>query len=391
MLLSSFALRLGFADFESGDYREWLRRWYDFFVAHGAWHGLGLLTDKVSNYPPLYMYLVSISSVLPLPAVWAIKLWSIAGDYLAAWYSWRLVRQLGRSHSQALAMAAVILFLPTVVMNSSIWAQCDILYATGLLASLYYLLADRPLAALVAFGFSCSLKPQAIFWCPMLAALLLVGRLPWKYIWVPGAIYVATCLPAIAAGRRASELLFHWGRIHYRPGITFHAPNWYQFVQWRTLDEYQFWSRAGITLTTVVTTLLVLWAWKMGREQLREPVPLITLAIASVLLSPFFLPKMHDRYFFAADLISILYAFTVPRGWVVAVLVQSASLICYWPFLFRHQLVTESYKFSAILNTIAVIWVIVDLIRLLRFRPGKIAYAGRPTGAIRNPTDSIPA
>jgi len=49
------------------------------------------------------------------------------------------------------------------------------MYTAALVAGLFYVLAGRPAAALVAFGVSASLKPHAIFFCPFLAGLILRG------------------------------------------------------------------------------------------------------------------------------------------------------------------------------------------------------------------------
>ena len=89
----SLLLRLSVFDFQSTDYEFYLSKWYDFFVEHGRWRGFSELTEQVANYPPLYMYLVSLSTLIPLPKLYAIKLITIATDYLAAWYFWRLARR----------------------------------------------------------------------------------------------------------------------------------------------------------------------------------------------------------------------------------------------------------------------------------------------------------
>jgi Gpi18-like mannosyltransferase len=44
---------------------------------------------------------------------------------------------------------------------------------------------------------------------------------------------------------------------------------------------------------------------------------MVKLALLSVAFPPFFLPGMHERYFFAADVFGVLYACFVPRGWRV--------------------------------------------------------------------------
>jgi len=91
----SLLLRISMFDFESGDYRRFLSRWYDHFVEHGRWHGLGEFAEQLPSYcyPPFYLYLISLSTLLPLPKLYAIKLISVAMDYLAAAYVGRLARR----------------------------------------------------------------------------------------------------------------------------------------------------------------------------------------------------------------------------------------------------------------------------------------------------------
>ncbi|MBI3416364.1 MAG: DUF2029 domain-containing protein [Verrucomicrobia bacterium] len=333
-IAGSMLLRLSIFDFESGDYHLFLSNWYDFFVQHGRWQGLGELTEEVANYPPLYMYFVSLSTLLPLPKLYAIKLFSVAADYLAAWYVWWLVRREFPAGRRAWATVTAFLFLPTVVMNSALWGQCDMMYTGGLLASLFYLMEKRPVAALVAFGFSCSLKPQAIFWCPLLAGLLVAGRLPWKKIWIPATVYAAWGIPEILAGRPVLHVLGHWGRVKNLSGLTLGATNWYQWV-FEQQPEI-FWL-AGIVLTVTATAFFVLWVCEGPAAGLGEAQWLVSLAMLSLLFPPFLLPGMHERYFFAADVLSVVYAFYVSRGFWVMLLIQFASAFTYLPYLFRQE------------------------------------------------------
>ena len=62
--------------------------------------------------------------------------------------------------------------------------------------------------------------------------------------------------------------------------------------------------------------------------------PVRRLAAVFVVLVPFFLPAMHERYFYLADVLSVIVAFHLPRRlWPVPVLVQFASAFSYVPFL----------------------------------------------------------
>jgi Gpi18-like mannosyltransferase len=60
----------------------------------------------------------------------------------------------------------------------------------------------------------------------------------------------------------------------------------------------------------------------------------VLLATMFVVLAPFFLPSMHERYFYLADVLSVVVAFHHPRRlWPVPLLVQFASAFSYVPFL----------------------------------------------------------
>jgi Gpi18-like mannosyltransferase len=73
---------------------------------------------------------------------------------------------------------------------------------------------------------------------------------------------------------------------------------------------------------------------------------------------------MHERYFFAADVVSIIYAFYWPKRFFVPLLVVGASLLSYISFLFYDEgLISAQYL--AILMGVALIIVVADLIKSL--------------------------
>ena len=233
-------LRLSPLAFESGDYRAFLSQWYDSLLVDGRWRVLGAPAAHFQGYcyPAAYLYLVSLSTLLPLPKLYAIKLLSVAADYIGAWYAWMLARRAGLSRRRAWTVPTVILFLPTVVMNSALWGQCDMMYTCALLASLFCVAQHRSVAALVAFGFACSLKPQAIFWCPFVLGLLVSGRLAWRQIWIPAAVYVGCAIPAILAGRPVLDALLGWGGAAVNPRkLALGAPNWYEWTSWEVTGD----------------------------------------------------------------------------------------------------------------------------------------------------------
>ena len=61
---------------------------------------------------------------------------------------------------------------------------------------------------------------------------------------------------------------------------------------------------------------------------------LFRLLLISALLLPFFLPKMHERYFYVADLLSIILPFFQPALFFVPLVMLSISFFAYQPTLF---------------------------------------------------------
>ena len=70
-----------------------------------------------------------------------IKFVSIIFDYVCAIYSLKIVYKLtNKNILLSLIAYASVLFLPTVMLNGAMWGQCDSIYTSFILISLYYLL-----------------------------------------------------------------------------------------------------------------------------------------------------------------------------------------------------------------------------------------------------------
>ena len=87
----------------------------------------------------------------------------------------------------------------------------------------------------------------------------------------------------------------------------------------------------------------------------------VLLATLFAILVPFFLPAMHERYFYLADALSVVAAFYFPRRlWPVPLLVQFASFLSYTPFLFGRTAVDLKWLALAMLVALVlVIWQVV--------------------------------
>jgi Gpi18-like mannosyltransferase len=52
---------------------------------------------------------------------------------------------------------------------------------------------------------------------------------------------------------------------------------------------------------------------------------------------------MHERYFFMADVISIIAAFYFPRLFYIAILMQLSSLLSYAPYMWNSTIISLSF------------------------------------------------
>src|SRR5438477_4386640 len=84
-------------------------------------------------------------------------------------------------------------------------------------------------------------------------------------------------------------------------------------------------------------------------------VRIIRLSFLFSLLLPFFLPIMHDRYFYLADVLSIAYSFYVPKRFYLAIITPLTSFLSYMPFLFGNPTIELRYVAFAPLLVIVVV------------------------------------
>ncbi|MGW0881632.1 hypothetical protein [Streptomyces sp. NPDC002671] len=333
---------------KSQDYITFLQPWYWHIVSYGGFHAL--VDPSFSDYNVPYLYLLAALTYLPLPSLVGIKCLSMLFDLALAFYTFRIVSLLRPTHRwAAFGAATVVLFLPTVVTNSGWWGQCDAIYTAFLTGGIYYVLRRRSWWACVFFGIALAFKFQAVFLFPLLLVLVLVGRVPWRSLLAVPVAYLALDVPAFVLGADPGRLLTVYARQAdtYR-GLTINAPSVYQFVS--VPGDTGAVRSAGVLVAGLLVALLIglaVWSLRRGRRGVPDSGPgvpgltatrVVLLATCCAVVVPFLLPSMHERYFYAADVLTVMAAFQLPRRlWYVPVLVQLASfgsyLYCNFPGL----------------------------------------------------------
>jgi len=377
-LIAAVLVRIPMLSYDSIDMIGHLKHWYDYIVLNGFFHAL---SDNFADYTPAYLTLIVIMAVLRERwlAAWmtkttAIKIPSIAFDFALALGVYGILRQLGQSQRRAMLGAVLCLLLPPVVTNSALWGQADGMFTAGVVLAIWLLMAKRPALAAICWGFALAIKIQAIFIAPILFYLVLARRIRLWHIALSLIVFALGSLPSILAGRPAIEALTTYiSQANLYHTLSFNGPN-----IWAMLSAIDY--SVGV-LTSVIATGLVCLAflWVMANPMKRHtslrPVTfdppsnddLLWAFLFSALAVPFLLAKMHDRYFFIADVLTLVIACRWPRYFWMPLLMQVASLNVYayvlaglsplaWPT------VLSTVGRSALLNLVvllAIAWVVL--------------------------------
>ena len=325
LILAGLLIKLLMLPFfpEPGDYTFFLKPWVEFIRSHGYWQAFRF---EFANYSPPYLYfLLGIAKLGGEPLI-PIKLVSICFEYVAAWFIGGIAYQKYKEDWVRWCSLAVVPLLPTVLINSSYWGQCDSVYASFLVGSIYFVLRKRSFLSILFLGISFSFKLQAVLLFPFYFVLLLRNRVKWYYFLLVPAVYLISLLPAYCAGRPLTELLSVFiSQCEYYDSLSLQFPNLYM---WISDDHYETVKWIGILLTCLFALLTGGLLAKKYRAQLTNNY-LVRLALLSAVIFPFLLPGMHERYMYVGDLLAVAYIIYFPRKFYNALGIPLISLFSY--------------------------------------------------------------
>ncbi len=352
-------VRLVLFPFESNDYTAFFARWYDFIKANG---GLPALRYQFADYNVPYLYLIALLTYLPVPVLAGIKVISVLFDLLLAFFTYKLVALKYPAGWKPFVASATVVLLPTVVTNSAMWGQCDSIYASLGLGGVYFALRSRPYLACVFFGLSLAFKLQPIFILPAVLVLVLLKKLPWAALLAIPGVVLALDIPALLVGADPGQLLsVYTNQVGEYTQLTLNAPNAYQFLSVQVGADLI--RSAGVWFTGALVFVVILLS--VIRRVPLTATRVVHVATLFAILVPFFLPAMHERYFYLAEVLSVILAFYVPRLWAVPLLVQFASFLSYVPFLFGSRgagTTAVDFKFLAVTMLVALVLVVREFV-----------------------------
>lgn len=370
-----------FLGWQTGDFNGFIKNWYNYFGTHD---GFSALKDSFYDYTPPYLYLIWVGTIYNFDPLYWTKGVSIAFEFLMAFFVAKIIMfsPLSQKVKNLWQYSfVIILLLPTVVMNASLWGQCDAIYTSFVIGSLYFLIRKNWIAMMIFFGIGMAVKLQTIFFAPVLLVMVATGYLPISYLFgtavITILIYLLGILPAYLVGRPLLDttqtrglLTIYTSQSNTYKNLTMgSAPTMYQWIK---NEHYDFFYKAGLGIVSIAVFLITWLSSNLKLNELKSMSKIngstnfiIKTAMLSSILVPFFLPKMHERYFFLADVISIIYAFYFPRQFWISIMVVGASTFAYFGYLLgTEQLPTYLTPGGlSMIMFIALIFVLQDWIK----------------------------
>lgn len=336
-------VRILFFDHETGDFLMFLKPWTQYFRENGGFAGLG---RSIGNYNIPYLFFLALFSYIPVNELYLIKLLSVGFDLLLAVSIAKLVLICAKSCTRYLISFAAAMMLPTVLLNGACWGQCDSIYGSLAVLSVYFILSDRPWHSMAALALAFAFKLQAIFIFPVFLVFLYTKKLKLYHLPLFPAVYFIAVSPAMLAGRGVLDTLL----IYVNQGSTvgsslnYNSPS--VFSLFYNVTDPAAYSRAGIlgafAFCALMFVLLFILRKRLGNRAL------LFASFIFALVVPLLLPHMHERYFFMADVLSLAAAFVLPKAAPIPLLCSFASLLGYHAYLKNRFLLLMYWGFFAL-------------------------------------------
>lgn len=320
--LALFVRYLG-RDFISGDFEDCMLPWYQEIVDAGP--GIGALLSYSGDYALPYAFLIWLLSKLPIPFLYSVKMLHTLFDFGLAILTGLIVQQFKPDHNYIFAYGySIALLLPNVFMNSTYWAQCDVIYTCFLLAAFLCYLHKKYPAMMFLFGVAFSFKLQSVFFLPFILIVYWVKKefSILQFLIIPIAMFIMN-IPSMAAGYSpfVTFTQYTWQASGY-PWLYYFYPNLYFFFQAR---PYYLFSSGAIMLTIAILLIFVVLMIKKNVTITRDD--LLSILLWTSYTCVFLLPSMHERYGYFPEMIAVIFAIVnIRRAWIAL-----GMILCTFP------------------------------------------------------------
>lgn len=342
LVLTGFALIMRYAlrNVVAGDYKMFFEPWVATLrEAGGGIKGLSAEFEYV-DYTTPYLTILSFISICPfLNTLLLMKLVSIFFDFVAAFAVMAIVYDRTKNMTYGILGYGALLMIPTVLTNGAMWAQCDIIFTSFVLWSLYFMLKDKPAWSMAFYGIAFAFKLQTLFLAPLYVILWMKGKVKLKHFLFLPLMYVIGMIPSLLAGKSFWKLISVYffqanGQMDIY-ALSHKFPNIYQLIG---TDSFLFeYADAGIWVT--LGALMILMYCFARKQYEMNACLLLRMGMLLTMTVVFFLPHMHERYAILVDVMAIVYVFFDFRKLYIPVLTILCSFAGYTVYLAQNNII----------------------------------------------------
>ena len=342
LVLTGFALIMRYAlrNVVAGDYKMFFDPWVATLrEAGGGIKGLSAEFEYV-DYTTPYLTILSFISICPfLNTLLLMKLVSIFFDFVAAFAVMAIVYDRTKNMTYGILGYGALLMIPTVLTNGAMWAQCDIIFTSFVLWSLYFMLKDKPAWSMAFYGIAFAFKLQTLFLAPLYVILWMKGKVKLKHFLFLPLMYVIGMIPSLLAGKSFWKLISVYffqanGQMDIY-ALSHKFPNIYQLIG---TDSFLFeYADAGIWVT--LGALMILMYCFARKQYEMNACLLLRMGMLLTMTVVFFLPHMHERYAILVDVMAIVYVFFDFRKLYIPVLTILCSFAGYTVYLAQNNII----------------------------------------------------
>lgn len=328
-------------DFVSGDMKVCLLEWFGYMKSNG---GISSLSNQVGDYNLSYQTLIALLTYIDYNPMYLIKISSVFFDYFLAFWVALIVRDFYKDNNPLCDESYIIpihyvaffvtLMVPTIVVNSAFWGQCDAMYPSYVLATLYFLRRKSYFASAICLGFAFACKLQTIFILPFLGAYIIKAK-EWRVFLYTPLAFVAFWITGIFAYLQGRDM---WATIDLYILQSKDYPEMYLNFSsfWgcfgKYTQNYEMFSKPAIVLAIAVCMIGLIYYIKSSRYT--DTSSYYAFAAWSVWTVVLLLPSMHERYAFMADALLVVLCFMNYKYIPFAILAVCMSLYCYCLYFF---------------------------------------------------------
>lgn len=297
-----------------------------------------------SDYSPLFLFIVGLFTFLPEGELITVNNLTFYGNWmyyvktvyfiteiLIAVGIYLVLKTITKDKKTAWLGYIVYLCLPVQFFNSAIWGNADTLYFSCFIFVIYFILNEKDWLAFFLTGVCFGIKLQAVFLLPFLVYLIVSGKLKFYNIYAVVLGLFATFIPAYVCGAGFLEpFTFFAKQIGGYSKLSLGCANIWHLINLKSgaLSTVQVGATIfGLLLIGLFTAIIFARKIKLDNDAI------LLIAVFMISICPMFLPHMHERYFYALDVLILVYCLATKKEYFLIVLMQLSSGIAYHNYL----------------------------------------------------------